>query len=174
VSDFKKALEYVLVNEGGYSDIPEDAGGATNLGITINEYSKWVGHPVSKEDMKRLTLDDVAPIYEKNYWLLPQCDKMNSTAVATCVFDMCVNFGPYAASKMAQSACNLLGSHLYVDGKIGPLSLAELNRHDPHAFVTTFEQLVEQRYQGIVANNPSQRTFLKGWMNRAKRLLTLV
>ena len=66
--NFDKALELLLKHEGGYVNHPSDPGGITNLGVTKKVYEDWVGHEVTEEDMKKLTPEDVAPIYLENYW----------------------------------------------------------------------------------------------------------
>ena len=40
--------------------------------------------------MKELTVDDVAPIYKKNYWDKMKCDDLPS-GLDLCVFDFGVN-----------------------------------------------------------------------------------
>ena len=58
----------LLHHEGGFVNHPSDPGGMTNLGVTQRVYEEWVGYEVTKQDMMKLTPEDVAPIYLKNYW----------------------------------------------------------------------------------------------------------
>ena len=56
--NFKRALSFVLGNEGGYSNDPLDRGGATNLGITQSTLDRarreGIGRlPQSVKDLKR-------------------------------------------------------------------------------------------------------------------------
>ncbi len=44
---FADCLAFVLEEEGGYSDMPGDPGGATNMGITRATLADWRGKPVS-------------------------------------------------------------------------------------------------------------------------------
>ena len=67
-NNFKHCLEIILHHEGGYVNHPKDPGGMTNLGVTKRVYESWVGKEVNESDMRALTPEDVAPIYEKNYW----------------------------------------------------------------------------------------------------------
>ena len=62
--NFDKSLKMILHHEGGYVNHPRDPGGETNLGVTKRVYEEWGG----TKDMRDLTQEDVAPIYEKNYW----------------------------------------------------------------------------------------------------------
>ena len=40
--NFEKSLELILHHEGGFVDHPEDPGGATNKGITLDTYSGYL------------------------------------------------------------------------------------------------------------------------------------
>ena len=50
--NFEECLAHVLKHEGGYVDHPKDPGGATNLGCTKKVWEEWVGHEVTKDDIK--------------------------------------------------------------------------------------------------------------------------
>ena len=172
---FERAFKFMIVNEGGFSNHPNDRGGATNHGITQATLAAWKGHPVSVEQVRQLTLDDVKPIYKKNYWDINSLDGVHSAPVATCVFDIGVVCGTGSAGKLAQAVCNTHGGALLLlDGQIGPKSVAAINGMDEEIFVRAFADRVGARFRSIVDNNPSQRVFLAGWMNRANRLLTLI
>ena len=112
--NFKHCLEIILHHEGGYVNHPKDPGGMTNLGVTKRVYESWVGKEVNESDMRALTADDVAPIYEKNYW-----DKVKGNdlpgGLDLCVFDFGVNAGPGRAAKYLQT---MIGT--VADGGIGP------------------------------------------------------
>jgi len=45
---FNEAVNFVLVNEGGYSDHPNDSGGETHLGI-----SQWAFNEAKNRDIIR-------------------------------------------------------------------------------------------------------------------------
>ena len=62
--NYQKCLNMILHHEGGYVNHPKDPGGETNLGVTKRVYEEWGG----TKDMKDLEVEDVAPIYRKNYW----------------------------------------------------------------------------------------------------------
>ena len=69
MSNFQKCLDIILHHEGGYVNHPKDPGGETNLGVTKKVYARWcTEEDVLQKEMKDLEVDDVAPIYKKNYW----------------------------------------------------------------------------------------------------------
>ena len=65
--NFDKCLKMLLKHEGGFVNHPKDPGGMTNLGVTKKVYEKWVGRDVTEQEMRDLTVEQVAPIYKKNY-----------------------------------------------------------------------------------------------------------
>lgn len=168
-----QALDYVLANEGGFSDHPADRGGATRYGITRETASRWRGYPVSVDEMKVFPIYEARKIYEAWYWKPLGCDKILDTNVAICMFDIGIVRGIGSSGLYAQQVCNHLGAGLVEDHQIGPKSLKAINEAPRGEFVRAFAARAEAGFRGIVASNPSQAVFLKGWVNRAHRLLTL-
>ena len=115
--NFDKCLEMLLHLEGGYVWHEEDPGGETNLGVTKKVYQDWGG----TKEMIDLTVEDVAPIYKKNYWDRCKCDELSS-GLDWAVFDWAVNSGTRRVSKALQKAC---GAERY--GVIGNKTLALAN-----------------------------------------------
>ena len=124
--------------------------------------------------VRNLTLEEATKIYKAHYWNPLNLDLVANQAIATAIFDMSVLRGPSVAGKYAQQALVRCGYGLTVDGHIGVNSLAALNKVDPVTWLMNYEKLVESGFLGIVKNNPSQNRFLKGWLNRARRLLSLL
>ena len=54
--NFDKCLEMLLKHEGGFVNHPRDHGGATNIGVTKKTYETWIGHSVSIDEIKELTV----------------------------------------------------------------------------------------------------------------------
>lgn len=168
------SIEYVLQNEGGYTNDAQDAGGATNWGITHADLARWRRAPVSNGDVKSMTKAEAEEIYKAYYWAPLSLDGVEDQSIATCIFDTGVNRGLYVGASYAQRVCNELGSTLAVDGKIGPISIAAINSLKRRDFIADYYAHVKAGYDSIVAQHPSQRVFYNGWMNRARKLLTLI
>jgi len=160
--NFDKCLEIILQNEGGYVWHERDPGGETNFGITRGTYEQWVGREVLDGEMKRLTKADVAPIYEKNYWLRAQCDKLAS-GLDLAVFDWQVNSG----SRSSKALQGLVKAKK--DGVIGPMTLAEVDRHDPRELIQGMHDVRQNFYEGL----RTFETFGRGWTYRNKHTLEL-
>ena len=159
--NFDKCLEMILHHEGGYVNHPKDPGGETNLGVTKRVYEEWGG----QKNMKDLTVEDVAPIYKKNYWGRAKCDQLPS-GLDLAVFDWSVNSGVGRAVKKLQK---MIGT--VADGGIVPntlKSLEEYIRH--HGLETTIENYKDIR-QAFYRSLSTFNTFGKGWTRRNNETL---
>ncbi len=155
-TNYKHALEVILHHEGGYVNHPKDPGGETNLGVTKRVYEEWGG----TKDMKDLTVEDVAPIYEQNYWGRLKCDDLPN-GLDLCVFDFGVNAGPGRAAKYLQT---MIGTT--ADGGIGPNTLkAVANYVEEVGLEKTIHNYQEAR-QGYYEKLTTFATFGRGWTRR--------
>jgi len=152
--NFDECLKMLLHHEGGYVNHPKDPGGETNLGVTKRVYEKWGG----TKDMKDLTIEDVAPIYKKEYWDRCKCDDLES-GVDWAVFDWAVNSGTGRASKAIQKICGASQ-----DGAIGPKTLALIGTQDTNYVVEEFGKIRQQFYESLKTFD----TFGRGWTRRNK------
>jgi lysozyme family protein len=154
---FREALEKVLKHEGGYVDHPEDPGGETNLGVTKKTYTRWcMEQDLHPKDMKDLTVDDVEPIYKRNYWDRMKCDQLPA-GVAYFIFDFAVNSGPKRASEYLQATVGCS-----IDGVIGPITIEKTNEQDA---LHTIDQLHRER-QHFYEKLKTFEHFGKGWTRR--------
>lgn len=157
-TNFDRCLKEVLWHEGGYSNHPTDPGGITNMGVTKRVWEEWIGHDVSAEEMKALTVAEVTPLYRKRYWDVCKCDRLNA-GLDYVVFDIAVNSGTGRAAKFLQSAVGV-----GADGSIGPATLAAVNG----STLSTKEliNIICDRRQKFWESLPTFSTFGKGWTRR--------
>lgn len=155
-SNFEKSLQFVLKHEGGYVDHKADPGGATNLGITIGTLRQWRGKPVTKADVKALTLEEAGAIYRKNYWDAVRGDDL-PMGLDYAVFDFAVNSGIGRAVPFMQ---NSLG--VDADGKIG---MATLNAARTSDVPEIIGDLCDRRLAWL-KRLKTWPTFGKGWGRR--------
>jgi len=175
MNNFDKAMDYILVNEGGYANVRHDRGGATNFGITMATLSRHRKKAVSVQDVKDLTVDEAGEIYWDYYWLPNSLDQVKSAPICICIFDIGIVRGVTVGAKYAQEICSYIYEEpLAIDGHIGPKSIASLNSVSEKRFVELYSDRAEQGFRGIVKVHPNQEKFLKGWIARAMRLRSLV
>ena len=159
--NFDKCLEMLLKHEGGFINHPRDPGGATNFGVTKKTYETWIGHSVSIDEIKELTVEDVAPIYKARYWDAVRGDELPS-GVDWAVFDWAVNSGPSRAAKALQKAAGASQ-----DGKIGPMTLRSIANNDPKDLIDRVYHTRQTFYERLKTFD----TFGKGWTRRNKETL---
>lgn len=159
---FETALRYILENEGGFVDDPDDRGGATNMGITEAALSRWRARKVSRGEIQALTREEVAKIYKKFYWDPLGLDSCPDAAIATAIFDVCVNMGVGRAGTIIHAALRAIP---------GDQTIATVERRE---FLAKFIAEFQDRYVDIVLQNLSQLKFLRGWINRSQRMIGLM
>ena len=159
-NNFEKCLAEVLKHEGGYVDHPKDPGGATNYGITQKVWEEWVGHPVTKDDMKNLVPSNVMALYHNRYWDACKCDDL-PVGVDYCVFDTAVNSGRVRAIKLLQSVVGTVP-----DGAIGPVTIASANSRGPNL---TINQFCDKR-EAFWCSLSNFNVFGKGWVRRGNEV----
>ncbi len=167
--EFEDALKFVLKWEGGFTDHPKDPGGATNKGITqrvYDDYKKSKKHP--QMNVKHILDFEVKEIYETRYWDLVRA-KWLKAPLGLVMFDTAVNFGPAGAIRRLQKALKL---------KITGSWTQEISDviHTCDARVVALEicKLRKIWRNFRVKQNPSQKVFLKGWLNRDNDLINEV
>lgn len=155
--NFETAFDLLMTHEGGFSNHPDDPGGATMYGVTeaVARENGYTG------DMKDFLLADAKKIYKAKYWDSCQCDTMPDP-IRYPLFDAAVNSGPGQAIKWLQSAVGVK-----VDGSLGPVT--------KHAVAMAPTMVLRQqmigkrlRFMTELKNWPS---FSKGWARRIASIL---
>ena len=177
---FDRAIAFSLKWEGGrnFSIVngkpvikgaaKADLGGATAYGITWTTLkTAYKGGVVSHDDICKLTVDEAKLIYKKNYWDRYGWEQLDFP-VALCCLDCCINHGQFAF--ILQRAVIDCGQSVVVDGKFGPKTFAALKACEPQKLAKAIYNQRKKYYEKIVARNPSQKVFLKGWMRRADEM----
>jgi len=159
-SNWQPCFVLVLQNEGGYVDNPKDPGGATNLGCTKAVWEQYVGHSVTKDDIKALTPEDVEPLYRTRYWDAINGDNL-PVGVDYAVFDFAINSGPSRAAKTLQTVIGV-----NADGKIGSATISALEAANPRDVVTS---VCEARL-AFLQSLATYDTFGKGWSKRVSEV----
>jgi lysozyme family protein len=160
IDNWEQSLSLVLKNEGGFSNDPRDPGGATNFGVTKKVWEMWVGHSVSVNDIRNLTIDEISPLYKQEYWDKVKGDDL-PYGVDYVVFDLCVNSGVSRAIKILQDCLSVT-----VDGQIGPVTLAAVKDANPR---TLCMDICEKRL-AFLQSLPTWSTFGAGWNARVVRV----
>ena len=153
-SNFQECLDLVLKSEGGWVNHPSDPGGETNLGVTKRVWEEYVGHPV--DSLKKLTKDDVAPLYELKYWRPCYCEVL-PRGLDFVVFSMGVNAGPGRSVKLLQQSIGCVP-----DGVIGPRTRELISSSNGSTLIAKFSETRREYYRSL----KTFPIFGKGWLNR--------
>ena len=127
----------------------------------MHTLSTYLGHPVTKDDIKSLSLDDAEAIYYDWYWHKPKIDLILDDRVAEVVFDFGVHAGPEAAIKILQNILKVT-----VDGEIGIKTIDAINKLGQRKLRNDYVLVCGKRLMSIVNHDASQHEFAVGWYNR--------
>ena len=172
VFDMESALDEIMESEGGFQQWEEDRGNyvnnrliGTNRGITPNALAEYRGvdpSTITVDDIKNVSDEEAREIFLEKYYFANGLDRLPQHLQAN-VLDMYINSGTNAISILQ----DLLGVER--DGIIGPETLEALENTN-----ITNEMYANRRiqyYNAVARNRPSQRGFLRGWLNRASKYL---
>jgi lysozyme family protein len=158
---FSDSLAMVLQFEGGFVDNPADPGGATNQGVTQAVYNRFrAEHSLPIQSVRLIQSNEVAAIYQVEYWLAAHCDKLTHP-LDSVVFDCAVNSGVRESTQTLQRALGI-----EPDGSFGPVTLAASLACNPVATANAFLDLRDQFYNDLATAKPALHQFLRGWLDR--------
>ena len=150
--------------EGGFVNDATDKGGATNMGVTIATW-KQVGYDKNHDghidvtDIKMLDKDDFKFVL-KRYWNTWKADEIVNQSIANILVDWVWGSGKWGIIIPQR----LLG--LNDDGIAGNNTLIHLNSTNQKQLFDNIFNARVKFLNDIVARNPSQNKFIKGWLNR--------
>ena len=161
---FNSSLAFVIHWEGGYVNNPADAGGPTNHGITqatYNSYLKKQNLPL--KSVEDININDVRVIYQLEFWE-PSYAYLFNYPLALTLFDTYVNFIPKTSNSF-----NLQALSLPLMSTKMQVVEAMVNGSQLDIAIKIIELRKAFRYERV-KENPSQKTFLQGWINRDNAL----
>lgn len=165
MANSEKLIPIIRKWEGGYSSDKTDMGngttGCTNSGITLTTFRTYYGSCKTCADLRKLTNDQWSYIFKKGYWDKWKADYIESQSIANILVDWYWNSGQWAI-KYSQQVIGVVA-----DGVVGKKTITAINgAADKKALFNKLWERRKKQYEDIVKRNPSQRKFLRGWMNR--------
>lgn len=166
----ERALEYLLEEEGGWSNHKADRGGATMYGVTQATYDGYRRKlKLPKQSVRNITKLEARALYDSLYWKAASCDKL-PWPISYLVFDAAVNSGVSRGVRWMQQ-----GLGLKQDGIVGPASIRLANQVVDTGQGSALIAIVDARVEflaRLVQKSPSQAVFLLGWWRRTLRVLS--
>ena len=151
----------ILAHEGGYVNHPNDPGGETNRGVTMDTWRRY------SQRLFGITEEQAFRIYEEGYYKPSGADRLQDSNLGNMHADFTYNAGSRNSGRVLQRAINDLGGNVTVDGAVGPKTLAAANALDPAALYRAYRTRRIEHYENIIRKNPKLATFRRGWMSRA-------
>ena len=176
--------EEIVAREGGFVNDPDDPGGATNHGVTINTLRRLgmdlTGDgKVTEADVRRLTKAQAVAIFVEHYWRRPRIDALPE-ALQPSVFDMYVNAGA-AAVRILQRLLTDMGFPCDPDGAIGPATIracAMASEAAPSHIADAYGIARRNYYYALADQRPASRKYALrrdggkgGWIARAEEFM---
>lgn len=165
----ERALEYLLEEEGGWSNHKADRGGATMYGVTQAVYDQFrAALKKSRQSVRHITKQEARSLYDILYWRAAGCDRL-PWPISYLVFDAAVNSGVSRGVRWLQA-----GLGLPQDGKVGPRTIAAAQAAVDAGDGSRILAIVDARVEflaRLVQRSPSQAAFLLGWWRRTLRVL---
>ena len=176
----------IVAREGGFSNDPDDPGGATMHGVTIGTL-KRLGldltddGAVTEADVRAITAEQAQDIFIRHYFQAANLGALPEPLQAT-VFDMYVNAGS-GAIRILQRLLNEMGQDLAVDGVLGPLTAAATQvafDKAPAQFVDAYGIARRNFYYALGDARPQSRKYARrqsdggkgGWIKRAEEFIS--
>src|SRR5262245_14041496 len=128
--------------EGGFSNHPDDPGGATNMGITQETLARWRGHPVTTDDVRQLTREEARQIFRADFWQPLRADELPLPA-AVMTYNASVLSGAARGAATLQAALNMQGKPVAQDGDIGAETIAASRTADQRRLVDDYAAIYE-------------------------------
>lgn len=176
----EQMIQELIDREGGYSNDPNDAGGETMYGWTVDA-ARAEGYEGEMKDMSR---EWAAKAYGQKYFIRPGFNHiyMLSQPIAEELFESGVNMGPRTPSMWIQrllNAMNRMGKvypDIKVDASIGPATIGALRAflfergaQGEQVLLRGLNCLQGAYYLDITEKREANETFLYGWiLNRVE------
>lgn len=171
----ERLVTQIIETEGGYVDDPDDLGGETCWGITVEVARAW-GYDGPMKDLPKETARE---IYRERYYYGPHFDRVAeiSPAIAHELTDTGVNMGVGQSGAFLQTALNALNNagayyrDITVDGQIGPATLGSLRAYldlrggeGEDVMMIALNALQGARYIELAEVRERNERFVYGWL----------
>ncbi len=174
----------IVVREGGFVDDPDDPGGMTKYGVTL-ETLRRLGLDLTGdggtdgEDLRRLSRAQAVDIYMEHYFRRPGLGALPEV-LQPSVFDMQVNAGANAV-KILQRLCTEMGFACDDDGAIGPATIRAVQLAfdaAPSLLADAYGIARRNYYYTLADARPASRKYARrrdggkgGWILRAEEFI---
>lgn len=177
----RPVIAEIMEREGWptFTDDPNDFGGPTKGGITLQTLGDYLRRPATVAELRTLEEAVAAEIYYQLYIRAPRFGEIGDPLLRELVIDCGVLHGTRRAAEWLQEACG----DLTIDGRIGQYTLASVAEKDPSRLTVAVSvlrikfigKIIAANYRARQAGRTSQdqSRFAGGWLNRAVKFISL-
>ncbi|MGJ8584653.1 MAG: holin-associated N-acetylmuramidase [Marinosulfonomonas sp.] len=177
--------EGILRREGGFVNDPDDPGGPTKFGVTLNTLRRLRidvnrDRRIDLADVQGLSRQMARKIFISDYFYRPHIDLLPAD-LQPGVFDMYVNSGSNAVRILQRLLCDM-GQVVLVDGVIGPKTAkaaAAAHKNAPNHLKDAYAIARRNYYYRLADRRPASRKFARrrdggkgGWIVRAEDFMS--
>lgn len=182
--DIRDIAREIVAREGGWSDDPDDPGGATMRGVTLGTLRR-LGIDLDgdgdsdRDDLRRITEAQAAEIFLEHYYRRPRIAELPEP-VQPGLFDMYVNAGRNAVEILQRLVIDMR-IEIEVDGLIGPQTIEAVARAQaaaPAHFADAYGIARRNYYYALADRRPALRKYARrrdggkgGWIARAETFI---
>lgn len=181
----KQIAQGIVAREGGYVDDPDDPGGPTKFGVTLDTLRRLgmdltEDGRINRADVKALSETQAVQIFLRHYFEKPHLALLPEGLQAS-LFDMYVNAGAQAV-RVLQRLLQDMGFSIVADGVVGPRTASAAHkaaRPDPVALEDAYGVARRNYYFALADRRASLRKFARtrsggkgGWIRRAEEFLS--
>lgn len=154
--------------KSGWSDDPDDPGGATLCGVTIGTYKSWCKqrkYPAPDKDMlKSMPYRHWSSLVEELFWDKCHGDEFKSAPIAELLVDWVWASGPGVIREFQK----ILG--VKADGLIGPKTLAAVNSGPQQHLFNTLMKARVAYIENLCVRKPTLAKYRRGWLRRLNNI----
>ena len=174
----------IVAREGGFVNDPDDPGGPTNHGVTLDTLRR-LGLDITGDgqtgidDVRALQAEQAVDIFVEHYFERPRIAALPQVIQAS-VFDMQVNAGSNAV-RILQRLLRDMGHDIVIDGIIGPQTIRAARLAEevaPDHLADAYGIARRNYYYAVADGRPASRRFARrrdggkgGWILRAEEFI---
>jgi len=148
---FQRCIAFVIKEEGGFVNDPNDPGGATKFGVSIRAHRDDIGDldrdgDIDAADVQLVSIEQAIEIYHDEYWQAIRGEELFDS-LAVLLLDTAVNCGKVTAIKLLQRSVGVSD-----DGVFGPVTMANVPTLDRWLLPEAVLRLIAERelyYRGL-------------------------
>ena len=156
----KRIVNFFIKWEGGYVNDKNDKGGPINRGITLSTFRAYFGNNKTSNDLKNMSNTQWLYIFKQGFYDKIKCSEVKNENIQLIWCDWFWGSGSWGIKKVQ----TIVG--VEDDGIVGEKTIEAINKYNPKDLFNKIKASRIAFYYAIVKNNPSQKKFLNGWLNR--------